>query len=92
VVAPITHSPPGNKKNAIEIPSTTKQRLGLDDARSWIITNDLNVFVWPGPDIRQIDLAHGIAYGYLPSTLTKALILAVRDQMKLGKGAFVKRT
>jgi hypothetical protein len=92
VVAPITHSPPSDNKSVIEIPTATKLRLGLDDARSWIVTNDLNVFVWPGADVRPIDSSRGIAYGYLPSGLTKSLLLAVRSQMRLGKDLPVKRT
>jgi hypothetical protein len=91
VVAPITHTPPSDSKNAIEVPAATKERLGLDHARSWIVTNDLNIFVWPGPDIRFIDSVRGIAFGHLPSGLTKALITSVRDQIRLGKQALVNR-
>jgi hypothetical protein len=53
-VAPITHATPRADGKAVEIPTLTKQRLGLDDLPSWIVTNDLNEFVWPGPDIRPI--------------------------------------
>ena len=53
-VAPITHTPPDNPADAVEIPSATKRRLNLDDARSWISARETNVFVWPGPDIRPI--------------------------------------
>jgi hypothetical protein len=33
-VAPITHTPPLKPEKAVEIPLPTKQRLGLDTARS----------------------------------------------------------
>ena len=33
----------------MEIPLATKARLGLDDARSWIVLNEANRFIWPGP-------------------------------------------
>lgn len=92
VVAPITHSPPTGNKSAIEIPHLTKLRLGLDDSRSWIVADDLNVFIWPGPDVRPIDNTRSIAYGHLPGGLTKALIAEVRRQVAIGKKILVKRT
>jgi hypothetical protein len=36
LVLPITHSPPPDPADAIEIPAETKKRLGLDTDRSWI--------------------------------------------------------
>ena len=71
VVLPVTHSPPADPKAAIEIPAVTKARLGLDAERSWIVCNEANVFVWPGPDLQ---LARGrtppsIWYGPLPPRL-----------------------
>jgi hypothetical protein len=91
VVAPVTHSPSLAADGAIELPASTKARLGLDHARSWIITNDLNYFTWPGPDIRPIDSMRGIAYGYLPAALTKRLVESVREQIRTGKEKLVKR-
>ncbi len=67
-VLPITHSPPSNPADAIEIPPATKRRLGLDDERSWIVLTESNRFVWPGPDIRQVDRESGY-YGPLPPAL-----------------------
>lgn len=46
-VLPITHSPPSDPHDAIEIPPATKRRLGLDDERSWIVLTESNRFVWP---------------------------------------------
>jgi hypothetical protein len=92
VVAPITHTPPGTGSASIEIPAMTKQRLGLDDAQSWIIADDLNAFVWPGPDVRTIDQDRGLVYGLLPSGLTKALLLEVRRLRAQGREFVVKRT
>lgn len=51
-VLPITHSPPENPGDAVEIPQATKVRLGLDSERSWIVVSEGNSFVWPGPDLR----------------------------------------
>lgn len=51
-VAPITHTPPRAPGDGVEVPAQTKRRLGLDDAPSWIVTTETNVFTWPGPDLR----------------------------------------
>lgn len=53
MVLPITHSPPHLPEDTIEVPPTTKQRLGLDSERSWIVITEANEFVWPGPDLRR---------------------------------------
>jgi hypothetical protein len=52
-VAPITHTPPTGG-TGIELPAAIKRRIGLDAARSWIVTEELNRFVWPGYDLRPI--------------------------------------
>lgn len=49
-VAPITHSPPTNEGDAIEIPAALIAHLGIDDLRSWIVVTETNDFLWPGPD------------------------------------------
>ena len=74
-VLPVTHSAPQNPDEAVEIPYPVKQRLGLDDARSWVIVNETNRFVWPGPDLRQVRSAEGgrFDYGLLPPGLYRAI-------------------
>ncbi|PKA45363.1 type II toxin-antitoxin system PemK/MazF family toxin (plasmid) [Rhizobium sullae] len=67
-VLPITHTPPSDAAEAIELPPATKRRLGLEDERSWIILTESNRFVWPGPDIRAVDSETGY-YGPLPPAL-----------------------
>ncbi|MBP0579875.1 type II toxin-antitoxin system PemK/MazF family toxin [Labrys sp. LIt4] len=67
-VLPITHSPPDDLRAAIEIPLTVKERLRLDTDRSWIVLNESNRFVWPGPDLRPVDTDTGY-YGPLPPSL-----------------------
>lgn len=94
VVAPITHASPHDPRAAIEIPAAVKARLRLDDERSWIITNEVNVFTWPGPDLRPVDpgdRALGFAHGYLPRGLAKAMIDGVREQMREGLAKIVRR-
>lgn len=82
VVLPVTHTPPREPNDAFEIPPATKQRLGLDDARSWIVTTEANIFVWPGPDIRPVSAGGASAYGYLPAALTRAIIAAFQEHRK----------
>jgi hypothetical protein len=78
IVLPITHSLPKSGATTVEVPPATKRRLGLDDARSWIVLDEANRFVWPGPDIRPFDTPQGgtISYGFLPPALFKV----VRDR------------
>jgi hypothetical protein len=66
--SPITHSPPSNSREAIEIPLAVKQRLRLDEAPSWIVLTESNRFVWPGPDIRPVDTPTGYL-GAIPPAL-----------------------
>lgn len=70
-VAPITHSLPERPGDAVELPLPTKQRLGLDAERSWVVVSEINRFVWPGPDLRPISRAEPdrFAYGVLPPSL-----------------------
>jgi hypothetical protein len=77
-VLPVTHSPPADPAYAIEIPRATKQRLGLDDERSWIVLSESNRFTWPGPDLRPALSGDpsSVVYGALP----RALFEKVRAQ------------
>ncbi len=67
-VLPVTHTPPADPADALEIPPATKQRLRLDADRSWVVLSEANDFIWPGPDLRPAvsgDLS-SVAYGMLP--------------------------
>jgi hypothetical protein len=67
-VLPITHTRPLDPGDAIEIPISTKKRLGLDAEHSWIVITEANEFIWPGPDLRPVpgrELST-VAYGALP--------------------------
>lgn len=67
-VLPITHSPPADPADAIEIPAEVKSRMRLDAERSWIVLTESNRFTWPGPDLRSVDTPSGY-YGALPPGL-----------------------
>lgn len=78
IVLPITHSAPQPPNEGIELPYPTKVRLGLDDARSWVIVSEANDFAWPGPDLRFLP-GYGpesAAYGFLPPIVFRV----VRDR------------
>jgi hypothetical protein len=95
VVAPITHSVPRDPSVAIEIPFDSKKRLGLDDARSWLIADDLNYFTWPGPDLRPVPgkkEPQRFAYGHLPNAITRRAIEKVRELMRSGRAKASNRT
>ena len=67
-VLPITHSPPSDDEDAVEIPAAVKLRLGLDSERSWVVVTEANAFGWPGPDLRFLP-GHGpetAVFGFLP--------------------------
>ena len=82
-VLPITHTRPfaDEDEDGIEIPQSTKRRLGLDPEQSWIITTELNRFTWPGPDIRPTPSGKYI-YGYLPEKLMRLVLERVKQRAR----------
>jgi hypothetical protein len=72
-VLPVTHTPPGDPADALEIPTATKERLGLDSERSWVVLTD--DFIWPGPDLWPVPGGDPgtVAYGFLPPGFVRAL-------------------
>jgi hypothetical protein len=75
----------------VEIPQATKQRLGLDAERSWIITTELNRFNWPGPDLRPT-AAGDYIYGYLPEKLLRLVLEGVKKNARAGLLKTIPRT
>ena len=74
-VAPITHTPSANDGEAIELPPSVKQALGLDHDRSWIVLDEVNQFAWPGYDIRPVPGSKDrFAYGFIPPKLYDTVI------------------
>ena len=82
-VCPITHTPP-KEGQGIQVPPQTLVRLGLDDEfPSWVVTTEINQFVWPGPDIRRAPNGE-YTYGLIP----RAVFDRIRSQLleNHGKG------
>ncbi len=70
VILPITHSRPRAGTVGIEIPQAVAEKLGLDEARSWIIVSEANVDFWPNAGLAPIPGKRSTyAYGFLPPTL-----------------------
>ena len=90
-ICPVTHTPPEIWEKAMEIPKATKTRLGLDDERSWIITTEVNRFIWPGPDLRSLPRG-GYSYGLLPAAMARDLIAQVKTNAKDKSLRITKRT
>lgn len=94
LVLPITHSPPVDSIDAVEIPPLIKERLGLDAGRSWIVVAESNDFVWPGPDLRPVpgpDPA-SVAYGFLPPRFFNAVRERFLEHARKARARTVKRT
>jgi hypothetical protein len=92
-VLPITHSPPDNPALALEIPSSTKTRLGLDSERSWVILTEANRFAWPGPDLRPIGgNLDSVAYGLLPQTFFNQMKERFVAILRAGQAKAISRT
>ena len=94
-VLPITHTPPADPADAIEIPAEVKNRLRLDAERSWIVLTESNRFTWPGPDLRPVDSDSGY-YGALTPGLfaevKRRFVAIARGEMTATRHASVSRT
>ena len=79
-VVPITHQPPADPSQAIELPPPVKRHLGLDAERSWVMLHEGNEFAWPGFDLRPI--AGGkrrYDYGFLPPRLFRQIVMRLQE-------------
>jgi hypothetical protein len=92
-VLPITHRSPANRASAVEIPRKTKLILGLDSERSWIILDEVNDFVWPGPDLRPPsgDTA-SLALGRIPNGLLRIVLEKMIARAREGHVKVTRRT
>jgi hypothetical protein len=83
IVAPITHAPPDDPADSIEIAPAVCRSLGLDHQRHWLRLDELNRFAWPGYDLRAIPGRPGdYAYGMLPQPLYEQLRCGIIDRQK----------
>jgi len=94
MVLPITHCAPLHAEDAIEIPPATKQRLGLDSERSWIVITEANEFVWPGPDLRPVPGRDDstIVHGALPPKFFAHVRDRFLERITRERGTAIRRT
>ena len=78
-VVPITHAPPADPLDAVEIPAALKAHLGLDDVPSWIVVSETNDFLWPGPDLQPVPGAKPARFDY--GMLPPRFFAHVRDKI-----------
>ena len=95
----ISHASPRAGRRALEVPLKLKRNLGLDDEPSWIYTDEVNVFSWPGPDVRPAEylskssVARGTCViGALPSDWFKQVTSHLAESHKMGLAKMVRRT
>jgi uncharacterized protein YifN (PemK superfamily) len=79
LVVPITHTKPAAERHPVALPRRVLRHLGLDDKPSWVITDELNQFIWPGYDLRPVSrqAPERFHYGFLPTDLFHAVKTAV---------------
>jgi hypothetical protein len=78
VVVPITHSPPQDENQCIEIPTAVNRHLGLDDEISYINVAECNLDSYPSsPDLRRVPETGEFSYGLIPQDLLNKVRAAV---------------
>jgi hypothetical protein len=92
LVAPVTHAQPEHGGEAMEIPAIVKKQLGLDVERSWIVLTELNLFIWPGPDVRIAPGHPSPVYDAIPDWLFLELKEAILRRSRAGRLRVTKRT
>ncbi len=90
-VLPITHTPPKDAADTVELPVRVKRRLGMDAERSWIIVSESNRFAWPGPGLRPADSDTGYL-GPLPPALFQEVKKRFVELARQGRHKSAART
>ncbi|MEO6433896.1 MAG: hypothetical protein ABIO29_07970 [Sphingomicrobium sp.] len=81
LVSPITHrQPPAGE--GVRLPLRVKQHLDLDAEPSWIVTTEINQFVWPGPDVRIVEGRGTPVYGAIPAALFEQVRQQIGDNVE----------
>ena len=84
-----TSNPKDGDPWTIEIPRSIKNRLKLDERRSWINVTEFNIFAWTGYHLRPTRLIPGTPkpeqetclYGYLPNAFLEK-VTALADEYR----------
>jgi mRNA-degrading endonuclease toxin of MazEF toxin-antitoxin module len=93
MVVPVTSQQPRPGRASVEIPAKVQAHLGLDGERCWVIIDEVNKFIWPGPDLAQIPGQPGkFHYGFIPPKLYQKIIVGCRNAAKTHTLRSVTRT
>jgi hypothetical protein len=84
---------------AIEIPRSIKNRLKLDERRSWINVTEFNIFTWTGYHLRPTKLLPGAPeppqqtclYGYLPNAFLEKVTALTNEYRQTHRPKVVPR-
>ena len=93
MVVPMTSQQPRPGRVSVEIPAKVQAHLGLGGARCWVVIDEVNKFIWPGPDLAQIpDRPGKFHYGFIPPKLYKQIIAGCTNLAKVHQIRSVTRT
>ncbi len=93
VVVPVTSRQPRPDRGAVEIPAKVQAHLGLDGEQCWVIIDEMNKFIWPGPDLSQIPGQPGkFHYGFIPPKLYAKVIAGCKSMADARQMRSVTRT
>jgi hypothetical protein len=92
VLLPITHAPPTGEPVGVVIPAKVKPAIGLDDAPSWVIVSEHNVYEWPNAGLSPVPGKPGVfAYGFIPPALFKQIKAKFLELARRKKTEAVRR-
>jgi hypothetical protein len=91
VVAPITHAPPEDPADSIEVPPAVRLSLGLDSERQWVRLDELNSFGWPGFDLRPDPKTGAVAYGMVAKEFYEEVRVRILDRHRSKKLRSISR-
>lgn len=76
------------------MPPRVREHLRLGDDRCWIVTDEYNLFTWPGPDIRPIRSGGRIEprYGSIPGKLFEQVRARIEAAARAGRLKQTERT
>ncbi len=93
MVVPVTSRQPRPDRGSVEIPAKVQAHLGLDGERCWVIIDEVNKFIWPGPDLSPLPGQPGkFHYGFIPPKLYKKIIVGCTAIAKAHQLRSVTRT
>jgi hypothetical protein len=95
----VSHTAPWAERRALRLPPKLKRHLGLDDEPSWIYTDEINIFAWPGPDLRPAEYLSSLpsargtcVIGALPVDWFRQVTGHLAESHRLGRARTVVRT